>query len=484
MKEKKGECLVVLGYDHRHNSKSFAHSAAQVYSSYGHQVRIFPKLVPTPFVPSAVQCLKEREQVELGLAVMVTASHNPRKDNGYKVYGGNGAQIGDKIAKDISEFIKRERINYKNKTDLILEEGDDDLLEMVMKWYVNNLKEFMKGLSTKSSSLNMPRVIYTALHGVGAEYVEKVFEEIFYDRSALIHVPEQKDPDPDFPTVDFPNPEEGRSTLSMAMRLAEAEGIGFVFANDPDADRFCVAERIDGGVGWKIFNGNEIAVLLADFIAVNKRGKCAMLASCVSSRFLKKFCDNRGWIFESTLTGFKNLGNRGLELKKEGAEVLLAYEEAIGFQVGDWNFDKDGISTLIVFYALIQNMTHRSLKEKLKSIYEREKCWPVQCNGYYFCKPAGRIKTILQSIDPEELKDHITGFKNENGVVTVEFVVEGYGEAWLMLRSSGTEPKLKYYSELIGMEEKMGAEGALEGAVDGLIEEMILPSINNLIKKK
>ena len=473
--------MIILGYDHRHNSKLFAHSAAQVYTAYGHRVRVFPKIVPTPFVPSAVQCLGDGEVV--GLAVMVTASHNPRKDNGYKVYGGNGAQIGDKVAKEILEFIKRERINYKklNTGDFVAED-DQELLEMVMKWYVNNLKSFMNGLP---KSLNMPRVVYTALHGVGAEYVDKVFEEIFGNQ-ALIHVPEQKDPDADFPTVDFPNPEEGRSTLSLAMKLAEAESVKYIFANDPDADRFCVAEFTGcADEEWKIFNGNEIAVLLADFISVNKEGKCAMLASCVSSRFLKTFCENRGWIFESTSTGFKNLGNRGLELKgKEGIRVLLAYEEAIGFQVGDWNFDKDGISSLITFYALLQNNENCSLSERLRLIYEREKCWPVQCNGYYFCRPANRIKTILQAIDTEKLKKLTKSFKNENGVVTVEFDVEGFGEAWLMLRSSGTEPKLKYYSELIGMSEKIGSEAALEGAVDELIELMISPDINNLIKKK
>jgi phosphomannomutase len=489
LKEKKGNCLIILGYDHRHNSKAFAHSAAQVYSTYGHRVRVFPKVVPTPFVPSSIQCSKEKVE----LAVMVTASHNPRKDNGYKVYGGNGAQIGDKVAKEISEFIKRERPNYEKikKSEKFECSNDQELLKMVMEWYVNNLKSFLKGFP---KSLNMPRVVYTALHGVGAEYVEKVFEEIFGQR-ALIHVPEQKDPDADFPTVDFPNPEEGRSTLSLAMKLAEAEGVKYIFANDPDADRFCVAERLsdnDDSCGgcesrdkWKIFNGNEIAVLLADFISsVSKIEKCAMLASCVSSRFLKVFCENRGWIFESTMTGFKNLGNRGLELKGQGIKVLLAYEEAIGFQVGDWNFDKDGISSLIVFYALIQNIEGFSLQNKLKYIYEREKCWPVQCNGYYFCKPASRIKTILQAIDPKTLLDTTKSFKNENGVVTVEFDVEGFGEAWLMLRSSGTEPKLKYYSELTGSTEKIEAEGALERAVDELIGAMILPNINNLIKKK
>ena len=172
---------------------------------------------------------------------MITASHNPRMDNGYKVYGGNGAQIGDKVAKEISEFIKKERNNYMKISCSTVVNENEDLLDIVMKWYINNLKTFMKNLPI---SLNMPRVVYTALHGVGADYVEKVFEEIFGKR-ALIHVSEQKDPDPDFPTVDFPNPEEGRSTLKLAMKLAESEVVDYIFANDPDADRFCVVERVN-----------------------------------------------------------------------------------------------------------------------------------------------------------------------------------------------------------------------------------------------
>ena len=478
--------MVVLGYDHRHNSKSFATSAAKVYSSYGHHVRVFPRIVPTPFVPSAVQCVGG-----VGMAVMVTASHNPKKDNGYKVYGGNGAQIGDKVAKEIAEYIKREKNNYidiKNTGDNITIVEDAELWEMTRKWYVDNLGEFMDRFPGSLPS-NMPRVVYTALHGVGADYVDKVFESIFNNNSALLHVPEQREPDADFPTVDFPNPEEGRSTLSLAMKLADKEGVRYVFANDPDADRFCVAEKCEGECeGWRIFNGNEIAVLLADFISKEFEGeeKCAMLASCVSSRFLKHFCENRGWRFESTLTGFKNLGNRGMELRGEGMRVLLAYEEAIGFQVGDWNFDKDGISSLIVFYALIRDLSG-TLSTRLKDIYGREKCWPVQCNGYYFCKPASRIKPILQAIAGETvsvLKQRAKSFENENGVVTVEFEVKAFGGAWLMLRSSGTEPKLKYYSELVSAEEKEGAEEALSEAVDELIELMIEPVANNLIKKK
>lgn len=489
LKDKFGRANVIIGHDHRHGSEEFSKIAAKIYKSYGHGVKLFPGLVPTPFVPAAIQC-----EGGMDLGVMVTASHNPKNDNGYKVYGGNGAQILDATAKEISEHIKKERDNYlmvSKGCESIEVEEDFELLERVRDWYNSKIKSFVMPIEPKI------KVVYTALHGVGADYVDQVFKSVYGGSDKIVHVQEQRRPDPDFPTVEFPNPEEGRSTLKLATETAEREGIDVVFANDPDADRFCVAERRREGEGsqgeWRVFNGNEIAVLLADYLSKkvsrDDESQCAMLSSCVSSRFLERFCSRRGWRHETTSTGFKNLGNRGLQLKKEGVRVLLAYEEAIGFQVGDWNFDKDGISALIVFYALLnENEVFGSLSARLERIYEREGCRPIQFNGYYYGNRAGKIKEILSNAK-EPNQSNVKSFERSASSyqVKVEFELGSVGPAWLILRPSGTEPKLKYYSEVISEKGDnvvgAGAGKALELEVEKLIEGMIEPCKNNLTKR-
>ena len=226
-----------------------------------------------------------------------------------------------------------------------------------------------------------------------------------------------------------------------------------------------------------------------------------MLSSCVSSRFLGHFCANRNWYHETTSTGFKNLGNRALKLKnEEGYTVLLAYEEAIGFQIGDWNFDKDGITTLMTFYALLQRNRRRnggdlSLSDNLKEIYEAEGFWPVQYNGYYYGKSALKIKEIILEAIKSAIKVKETcsysSFKNDGSVIKIEFEIKGIGLAWLMLRSSGTEPKLKYYSEVLVSASNnitnhtiISANLELERIVENMINVMIEPEKNQLIKKK
>lgn len=581
--------MIIIGFDHRNNSKVFAQTAAKVFQSYGHKVRIFPSIVPTPFVPSAIQYFKGLEtdvNVKVGMGVMITASHNPKGDNGYKVYGENGAQIQDETAKKISEFIANEKINFLrlklNKiNDELLLVNDEDLMDKVKNWYIKQLREWLEIFPKPTEeSIDKFRFVYTGLHGVGAIYLDEIFKSVYPDldiKKMYVHVEDQRFPDSEFSTVEFPNPEEGKSTLRMAIERAEAVGIETIFANDPDADRFCVAQKSKSKSNegdWKIFNGNEIAVLLADFIGSKFREneKIAILGSCVSSRFLKLFCDKRNWKYEATLTGFKNLGNRGIELKeKEGFKVILAYEEAIGFQVGDWNFDKDGLTTLMTFYSVLLNISDDnggdggggdngsddnsggdssgdnissshstdnitgnstdnitgnntdniidnstdtsnnsisiSLNEKLNQIYKREECWPIQCNGYYFCKPASRIKTLLNKAIESlfDNKNNLWSSINKrardiemispnsstscSGAITLEFGMEGLGRAWLMLRSSGTEPKLKFYSELLvlGKEQICGIEGVeekLKGAVEEIINELLEPEKNGLIKKK
>ena len=288
----------------------------------------------------------------------------------------------------------------------------------------------------------------------------------------MIPVQEQFDPNPDFPTVKYPNPEEGSSALQLAMATAQAQSADYIFANDPDADRFLVAQRTGTGE-WKIFNGNEMAAIFAHFIAENHAealkdsSKVAMLSSCVSSRFLKRICEQKGFKHETTSTGFKNLGNRAQQLQEAGYLPLFAFEEAIGFAVGDWSLDKDGISALLTMALILAE--ERDLLALLASIYAAYNASPVQCNGYLIVsKPEQAITRMLKERIPG-VAERFTGVSVvEASVKASELELPRGG--WLMIRASGTEPKVKYYSESMQGQSPEQFEAQVKEIVKFLLE--------------
>lgn len=203
-----------------------------------------------------------------------------------------------------------------------------DPLKIIADEYCKQAKQYCYHFEENKKS-NI-KITYTAMHGVGAEWVKRVFKE--FGLNDYISVKEQNDPDPDFPTVTYPNPEEGKGSLKLAIETAEKHESKLILANDPDADRLAVAERQDDG-NWKIFNGNEIAFLLADWMFKHYKGdkkKVAMVSSTVSSKILKAMAEQEGFYWDETLTGFKWIGNRCAELEKEGYNVLLGFEVEIG----------------------------------------------------------------------------------------------------------------------------------------------------------
>ncbi len=248
------------------------------------------------------------------------------------------------------------------------------------------------------------------------------------------------------------------SALQLAIETAEAQGADYIFANDPDADRFLVAQRNENG--WKVFSGNEMAAIFAHFIAENHEmaisepGRVAMLSSCVSSRFLKRLCAMKGFVHESTATGFKNLGNRAWQLRKERHLCpLFSFEEAIGFAVGFWSLDKDGMSALVAMFEILRRQSDGGdgLVGYLQSIYDIYGVKPVQCNGYILVpQPAQTIQRMLNERIPK-LTEHFKGVEVVEATAKAsEFNLPRGG--WLMIRASGTEPKVKYYSEQLLIE--------------------------------
>ncbi|KAG5460988.1 MAG: phosphoglucomutase 2-like 1, isoform CRA_b [Olpidium bornovanus] len=278
------------------------------------------------------------------------------------------------------------------------------------------------------------KFVYTAMHGVGAPFAQKAFASFGFKEFLIVK--EQVDPDPDFPTVAFPNPEEGKGALALAVATAEREGASLIFANDPDADRLAVAEKqreqvealhryISGK--WTIFSGNQIGVMLASYIWKNwkasngdggqcdpdfrRKHKVAMLASAVSSKMLERMAQVEGFHFVETLTGFKWLGNRAMDLEEKGMKVLFAYEEAIGFMVGDVVRDKDGISSVACFaeFATQLHKKGQLVGECLDEMYDRYGYF-VSNNSYFICHHKPTIDRVFNKIRFGENPVRIFGY--------------------------------------------------------------------------
>jgi phosphoglucomutase/phosphopentomutase len=314
---------------------------------------------------------------------MVTASHNPKEDNGYKVYFDNGAQIispHDKgIAKAIEENLEPRETSW-DVTSLI----DNVLLsnpyDSIYKQYYEQLKTLC--FHRELNSLTDLKFVYTAMHGVGYDFSVEAFRS--FNLNPFIPVKEQVQPDPEFPTVKFPNPEEGKSALDLAIKTANENEATIILANDPDADRLAIAEKSSTGE-WKIFNGNEIATLIGWWLCFNFKSNnknmsseqlkdVYMLHSTVSSHILRAICEKEGLSCEDTLTGFKWMGNRAHSLLQDNKKVIFAFEEAIGFMCGTNVLDKDGVSAEVVAAEMavyLKKVESRTLIDKLEWIYEQ-----------------------------------------------------------------------------------------------------------------
>jgi len=506
---------VVVGFDGRHNSRRWAFLTAGVFIRAKVPVILFRTTVPTPFVPFTVM----RRGAAAG--VMVTASHNPRWDNGYKVYWGNGAQILAPHDKNIQAAILG---NLAPQEGAFQEPSEDhpllsNPLEQIQAEYMSSLTVHNpKGMN---SGLKTP-IVYTAMHGVGWPYCQAAWQAAGFPPSLLVPVPEQKDPHPDFPTVEYPNPEEGASSLDLAFRTAEASGASYILANDPDADRLACAQKIEGG--WRVFNGNELGALLGHWLVSNhleasstsNSSKLHLLASTVSSKFLDTLARAEGLTFTETLTGFKHMGNVSDKLIQQGERVLFAYEEAIGFMCGSAVLDKDGVSALVCLSELITRLEgeNSSLSTQLDQLYNKYGLH-TSLNSYYIChEPAvtASIFTRIRRMGPAEgypdqlggarvtgVRDLTTGYDStqpdkkailpvsaSSQMITFWLQCEDSSAVTLTLRTSGTEPKIKYYTEMVGKPgatDKQSQAGRLDQVVGAAVEEMLQPKLNGLKAK-
>ncbi|KAJ3642544.1 hypothetical protein Zmor_025311 [Zophobas morio] len=508
---------IVIGYDGRHNSKRWAELTASIFLHRDYIVRLFSAVVPTPFVPFTVA------KYECAIGVMVTASHNPKEDNGYKVYGSNGAQIVSPVDKEIQKNILRNLEPLETSWDTsVLSTSPllSDPLDETLHDYLHTIEETILPQHKEINATAQVLFTYTAMHGVGYRYVAKVFDLI---KVRMVPVEEQKDPHPDFPTVKFPNPEEGKSSLDLSFSTANANESRVIIANDPDADRMGVAEKNEESGEWRVFTGNELGALLGWWCLYCFKLKYPheplentyMLSSTVSSMILRSMSYKEGFNYIDTLTGFKWMGNRTYDLLKEGKKVIFAFEEAIGFCCGTAVLDKDGVSAAFQLATLTSYLYNdkKTLGDKLGEIYD-EYGYHVSRNSYFICYEADKIRSIFERLrnykqgrkgyptgildekyEISTVRDLTTGFDNsqadEKAVLPVsrssQMITFNFSNGLVCtLRTSGTEPKIKYYTEMCATPGDANQEAILDTLtemVDGIIAEFLEPEKNELIAK-
>nr|OQO31751.1 hypothetical protein B0A51_00653 [Rachicladosporium sp. CCFEE 5018] len=474
---------IVLGYDARHNSQRFAGLAAAALLSKGIKVLWFGQLVHTPMVPFAIR------HFGASAGVMVTASHNPKQDNGYKVYWSNGSQIIPPHDAGIAKAI--ETVGEIETWDESVVDGHENVERIfaeATRAYLGALRELVWPLPSVEQVIP---ITYTPLHGVGLPFLRQIAHDMWFRGSNLRVVASQAQPDPDFPTVPFPNPEEA-GALYEAIKDAEKNGISIVIANDPDADRFKAAERQPGGAWWHI-SGNEMGILLASHVFdtyTGNRSRMTMLATTVSSRMLSAMAAAEDFHFEETLTGFKWLGNVGQWLQAEGKEVVFAFEEAIGYMFPSVVWDKDGVAAAAVFLSAMQRWRKQGLtaKGKLEKLFEKYGYF-ADANTYLVSpspavtgKVFERIRTLDHGSRPQSVgsrtverwRDLTLG--SDSGTADGKPTLPVDASAQMLTceledvvftcRGSGTEPKIKLYIEAKGRSRVEAAELAKDVLAD------------------
>ncbi len=437
MKER-GMKSVVIGRDARHGSEDFTIETAEIMSGAGMNVFILPRPLPTPVLAFATSHLN------CDIGIMVTASHNPPQDNGYKVYIGPTADginyAASQIINPTDQFIAAE---ISDVTSLSSQPRDTKwtvLNEDVVEEYINRTA----ALAPRPSDI---KIVYTAMHGVGTETVKRVFAKAGFRN--LITVDEQCTPDPDFPTVAFPNPEEP-GAIDLALLKARAESADLVIANDPDADR-CAAAINDPVLGWRMLRGDELGVIFGEWIARTKPTG-TFGNSIVSSSALRKICSHYGVNFQEVLTGFKWLA------KIE--DLAYGYEEAIGYAVDSETVnDKDGISAAIFLAQVATDLARDgyTLTDLLNEIWTRHGFHGTEQISIRVSDMSSisRLLENLRHRPPQEIAGKNVKFIDDlaapkDGLPPTDGLrIWLEGDIRIIVRPSGTEAKMKCYIEVI-----------------------------------
>ncbi len=449
---------VVVGYDGRHGSRPFAEDAARVLAGAGLRVLLYDRVAPTPQVAHAVRWL--------GAAggVVVTASHNPPQDNGYKVFWADGAQIVP--PHDIAISAAIDRLGGPWAVELGGPEADA-LIEPVPAGAEAAYLDEIQALRVWQAPGGQ-QVVYTAMHGVARRLIEATLKRAGHSVHA---VAAQADPDPDFPTVAFPNPEEP-GALDLALAEAKRRGADLLVANDPDGDRLAVAVP-DGRGGYRPLSGNQVGVLLADeLLRHGAQGEGRLVATTiVSSGMLRRVAEAHGAAYVETLTGFKWIAAEALKHDGAGGRFVMGFEEALGYSVGPVVRDKDGISAALVFCDLAARCAAEgiSVLDRLTALYRAHGLHATRQHSIKLPGAAGKARIAammgrLREAPPEALDGvavarvrdlhtgyatHVDGSKTPIDLPRSNVLAFDLADGGRVLaRPSGTEPKLKLYFEV------------------------------------
>ncbi|MEO8699001.1 MAG: phospho-sugar mutase [Kofleriaceae bacterium] len=444
---------VLIGHDARRNSRVFSEDSARVLGGLGITVYLAHRPWPTPTTAWAVV------EKHACAGVMVTASHNPPAYNGYKVYWGNGAQIipphDTGIAAEIAKVGRSDQLAMPELAELRRSGVVIDLDESLHDAYLAKVVALRAQPAIDGKGLV---IAYTPLHGVGALSVEGALKLGGFPQ---VHTePAQREPDPEFPTVAFPNPEE-KGAMDRVLALAVEKSADLVLANDPDADRLCVA--LPTGSGYTPLTGDQVGVLLADYLlTVTPADKRMVATTIVSSQLLGFLAKQAGADYRETLTGFKWIGNAAMDYEREHhGRFVVGYEEALGYSVGPLVRDKDGVSAALIFAELTawNRARGKTVHDHLDDIYRKVGLFVTE--QVSLTKPGSdglaQIKAAMakfREAPPKELAGHAVDqvvdlARGEGGLPPSDVLVfKLAGGRRIIMRPSGTEPKLKSYYEV------------------------------------
>ena len=455
---------VAIGYDSRNNSDAFALEAALVMAAAGIKTYLFGEIMPTPTLSFAVR--------ELGCigGIVVTASHNPKEYNGYKVYDKDGCQVLIDDANAIIEYVNNitdiTAIPVANEEEARKSGMLNTTPDCVFDSFIENVKKQAHEIGEKSA-----RIVYTPLHGTGNVPVRRVLSELGYNVTV---VKEQEIKDGNFPTVISPNPENAEA-LSMGCKLCEEIGADLILGTDPDCDRVGIAVNTKDGM--KLFTGNQVGALLVDYvIKMNKSQlteKSTVIKTIVTSELGAIIAKQNGLRVVETLTGFKFIGDQMNQFERTGnGEFLIGYEESYGYLVGSHARDKDAVVTsmLICEMASYYKNQGKTLVDVMEDIYKTYGYFLDKLDSYTLKGIDGveRIQAIMKEMrekgkdlmpNIKQVNDYTVGIDDLPKADVLKFVFED--SSWIAIRPSGTEPKIKVYYSVKG-ENKNDASKVLE----------------------
>jgi phosphoglucomutase len=467
---------VAISHDNRRKSRKFATEVALVLAANGIKAYLFDDLRPTPELSYAVR--------ELGTTagIMVTASHNPPEYNGYKVYWDDGAQVVNPHDEGIISEV--DNINSFSEVNVISQQEAEkrDLFEIIDLTiddkYIKTLKDLSLNSDKIKEAVQNLDIVYTPLHGTGNVLVQRILDELGFKN---IHVvPEQEEPDEDFSTVGYPNPEEP-AVFDLGIELADKKGAELIMANDPDADRVGIAVK-DESDEWVFLNGNQVGVLLTEYI-VNSLDDLpdngTVIKTIVTTEMINPIAEKYGLDVMNTLTGFKYIGEKIKEFKsgKYDKEYIFGFEESYGYLYGTHARDKDAViaTMLIAEMAAYYQDRGSSIYEELMRMYEEYGYYKADLEAIRMPGKAGQEKinamlADLRENSPQQIngqgvvvkKDYLVGksYDLKSGAESeldlpesnvLQFKLED--DSLVTVRPSGTEPKIKFYFSVVGASE-------------------------------